>query len=191
MDSGVLKAIMHGWANVAAFTGPALGYVYSVTMSPRTWRVLPSAIGKTLKSWSKMPRSLGPSFPICPPSVASKTLRAGVMQSSARSVLHSRAAMGCSIQQTAKLMHGVRRQRCCAPCQQGRLRPRRRGRDTGNTWYLSQFLQQFHSIFTGFCPDFSGHSSFLCNVYKLLCQTLCLLSITKDGLFVYTSIISA
>ena len=43
------------------------------------------------------------------------------MQSSARSVPHSRAAMGCSIQQTAKLMHGVRRQHCCAPCQQGRF----------------------------------------------------------------------
>ena len=78
-----------------------------------------------------------------------------------------------------------------APCQQGRLRPRRRGRDTGSPWHLIQFLQQFSSIFTGFCPDFSGHSSFLCNVYKLLCKTLCLLSITKDGLFVYTSIISA
>ena len=33
MDSGVLKAIMHGWANIASFTSPALGYVYSVTMS--------------------------------------------------------------------------------------------------------------------------------------------------------------
>lgn len=88
---------------------------------PRTWRVLPSAIGKTWKSWSKMPRSLGPSFPTCPPSAANKTLRAGVMQSGARSVPHSRAAMGCSIQQTAKLMHGVRRQHCCAPCQQGRF----------------------------------------------------------------------
>ena len=52
-------------------------------------------------------------------------------------------------------------------------------------------MQQFPSIFTGICPDFSGHSSFLCNVYKLLCKTLCLLSITKDGLFVYTSTISA
>ena len=52
-------------------------------------------------------------------------------------------------------------------------------------------MQQFSSIFTGFRPDFSGHSSFLCNVYKLLCKTLCLLSITKDGLFVYTSTISA
>ena len=88
---------------------------------PRTWRVLPSAIGKTWRSWSKMPRSLGPSFPTCPPSAASKTLRAGVMQSGARSAPHSRAAMGCSIQQTAKLMYGVRRQHCCTPCQQGRF----------------------------------------------------------------------
>ena len=39
------------------------------------------------------------------------TLRAGVMPSSVRSAPHSRAAMGCSIQQTAKLMHGARRQR--------------------------------------------------------------------------------
>lgn len=60
-------------------------------------------------------------LPTCPPSAANKTLRAGVMQSGARSVPHSRAAMGCSIQQTAKLMHGVRRQHCCAPCQQGRF----------------------------------------------------------------------
>ena len=52
----------------------------------------------------------------------------------------------------------------------------------------------FAAIFQHFyrhLPDFSGHSSFLCNVYKLLCKTLCLLSITKDGLFVYTSTISA
>ena len=28
-------------------------------------------------------------------------------------------------------------------------------------------MQQFPSIFTGICPDFSGHSSFLCNVYTV------------------------
>ena len=66
-------------------------------------------------------RSLGPSFPTCPPSAASKTLRAGVMQSGARSAPHSRAAMGCSIQQTVKLMHGARQQHRHAPCQQGHL----------------------------------------------------------------------
>ncbi len=34
-------------------------------------------------------------------------------------------------------------------------------------------------------------SAFLCNVYKLLCKTLCLLSITKLGRVVYTNITSA
>lgn len=57
MDSGVLKAIMHGWANVAAFTGPALGYVYSVTMSLiALWSSIGLAINlskhyKMEKSW--------------------------------------------------------------------------------------------------------------------------------------------
>lgn len=50
-----------------------------------------------------------------------KTLRAGVMQSSARSVPHSRAATSRSIQQTVKLMHGARQQHRHAPCQQGHL----------------------------------------------------------------------
>ncbi len=57
MDSGVLKAIMHGWANVAVFTGPALGYVYSVTMSLiALWSSIGLAINlskhyKMEKSW--------------------------------------------------------------------------------------------------------------------------------------------
>ena len=89
--------------------------------APRTWRALPSAIGRTWRSWSKTLRSLRPSFPICPPSVASKTWRAGMMPSNARSTPLSRVATSCSIQQTVKLMHGARQQCRHASCQQGHL----------------------------------------------------------------------
>ena len=91
----------------------AIGAAYLAGLAVGYW--------EDLEELEQNARSLGPSFPTCPPSAANKTLRAGVMQSGARSVPHSRAAMGCSIQQTAKLMHGVRRQHCCAPCQQGRI----------------------------------------------------------------------
>lgn len=33
MDPGVLRAIMHGWAKIADFTGPTLGFINMVTMS--------------------------------------------------------------------------------------------------------------------------------------------------------------
>ena len=36
----------------------------------------------------------------------------------------------------------------------------------------------------------STASAFLCNVYKLLCKTLCLLSITKSGRVVYTNTVN-
>ena len=73
----------------------AIGAAYLAGLAVGYW--------EDLEELEQNARSLGPSFPICPPSVASKTLRAGVMQSSARSVPHSRAAMGCSIQQPLNL----------------------------------------------------------------------------------------
>lgn len=38
--------------------------------------------------------------------------------------------------------------------------------------------------------DICARSSFLCNVYKALSKTLCLLDITKSTSFVYTSIMN-
>lgn len=92
----------------------AIGAAYLAGLSVGYWE-------DHRRSWSKTPRSSRRSTPICPLSVASAISPAGMMRSSVRSALRSRAATGHSIQQTAKLMHGAWQQHCGVPCQQGHI----------------------------------------------------------------------
>ena len=99
---------------------------------PRTLAGLAAGYWEDLEELEQNAQIVRTFLPTCPPCAASKTLRAGVMQSSARSVPHSRGRGGLlDTTNQAKLMHGVRWRHCCAPCQQGAvLRPQRKGQST-------------------------------------------------------------